>query len=741
MSTRIRGITVEIGGDTTGLEKSLKDVNGKLKDTDKQLKDVERLLKLDPTNVELLSQKQALLAQKTELSKDKVEALKKAQETLDKNGVDKTSAQYMALQREIIATESAAKSDKKETDKLSKAEEENARAADKSSKSHEGLGTAFKAAGAAAAATAAAVIATGKAIFDAAKQTASMGDEIDKESQKLQISTDLYQRLGYAMEMSGSSIEDVKKGVTNITSALNGMAQGTENADSKFSAIGVSLTDAEGNLKSTEDVLLDTIDALSKMEDETARNAAANDIFGRGYAELLPLLNEGADGIAALMQEAEDYGAIMGEDAVKASADFDDALKRLEATFDGLRNGAMAEFLPAITAIVDGLSMILAGDMSGTSKISEGVTKLLSALDSAIPDIVSFVSSVAEAVLKAAPEILRSLQSGIEDALPELLPVVVDIVLALAQFLIDEAPTIVDSAISIILALVEGLTEALPELIPSAVDMIISIVDALIDNLDLLIDGAIALVVALAMGLIDNLPRLVEKIPDLIEALVTSIIEHTPELIVASLQILIALGEGLIKSIWVLLKKVPELLSSLGKSIANAAKQLWNIGKDIILGIWEGIKQKWEEVKAWFSNAFESLVGGVKSLLGIASPSKVFAQIGDYMAEGLAEGFVSEMGKLTDDMEDAIPGIGVKTSYRNIITQSSEQNDAVARNTALQQTAAGVVNGVASAVGVSATYTFNLVLPDGETLARYQLPALIDVARANGTPILNPITG
>lgn len=741
MATRIRGITVEIGGDTSGLEKSLKDVNSKLKETDKQLKDVERLLKLDPTNVELLAQKQQLLAQKTELSKEKVDALKKAQETMDKNGVDKTSAQYMALTREIVATEQAAKSDKKETDKLSKAEEDNAKAAEKSSKSHDGLGKAFAAAGAAAAAATAAIAATGKALFDIAKATAEHGDEIDKESQKLQISTDLYQKLGYAMEMSGSSIEDVKKGVTNITSALAGMASGTENADKKFAAIGVSLTDAEGNFKSTEDVLLDTIDSLASMEDETARNAAANEIFGKGYSELLPLLNSGRAGIAALMKEAEDYGVVMSEDAVKASAEFSDSLERLEKTFQGLKEGAMSEFLPSITAIIDGLSLILSGDMSGTDKISQGVQNLLTTLQEAIPDIVAFVTSVAGAVLKAAPEILRALGDGLHETLPELLPVVVDIILGLAQFLIDEAPQVVDSAISIILALVEGLTNSLDELIPAAVDMINSIIDSLISNLDLLIDASLQLIIALALGLIQNLPKLVEKVPDLIEALTVSLIEHAPELLMASIQILIALARGLIQSVGILVKKAPELISAIGQAIANAASQLWEIGKNIVLGLWEGIKNAWHSVVEWVQGAIQSLVGGIKDFLGIASPSKLFMQIGDYMAEGLGQGFVKEMDKVASDMEDAIPGIGVKTSYRNIVTTSTTQNDATARNTALQQAASGVVNGVASAMGGSAVYTFNLVLPDGEVLARYQLPALINVARANGTPILNPVMG
>jgi len=426
---------------------------------------------------------------------------------------------------------------------------------------------------------------------------------------------------------------------------------------------------------------------------------------------------------------------------VKASADFSDALERLKGTFEGLKNGAMGELLPALTDIVNGISSVLAGDMSGTDKIATGITDLLAKLREKIPEIVSFVGDIALAVVQAAPSILESLANGLIETLPELFPSILSIVLAIADMLIENAPELVSAAFALILSLVTGLTEHLDELIPAAVDMVNSVIDAIIDNLDLLIDASIALLVQLALGLIQNLPKLVEKIPDLIEALVTSLIEHAPELLVASIQILFALARGLVQSVGILIKKAPELISAIGEAIANAAKQLWEIGKDIVNGIWEGLKSAWESVKEWFTNAFDTLVGGVKKLLGIASPSKVFMQIGDYMAEGLAEGFVSEMDKLSDDMEDAIPGIGVKSSYRNIITQSSAQNDATARNNALQQTAAGVVNGVASAMGANAVYTFNLVLPDGETLARYQLPALINVARSAGTPILNPVTG
>ena len=105
--SRIKGITVEIGGDTTGLEKALQSVNKSLRDTQSQLKDVERLLKLDPSNTELLSQKQKLLAQSISDTKQKLEALKTAQEQAKQQmeSGDLGKDKYDALQREIVATE------------------------------------------------------------------------------------------------------------------------------------------------------------------------------------------------------------------------------------------------------------------------------------------------------------------------------------------------------------------------------------------------------------------------------------------------------------------------------------------------------------------------------------------------------------------------------------------------------------------------------------------------------------
>jgi chromosome segregation ATPase len=144
-------------------------------------------------------------------------------------------------------------------------------------------GAVLKGLGVAMAATAAAAVALGKTIVDLASSTATYGDEIDKESQKLQLSSDTYQKLDYALRRNGSSIDQVSKGIKTITNDLGDFANGTKGAEDKYKALGVSLQNTDGSMKSAEQVLTESITALANMEDVTQRNAIAQDLFGKSY--------------------------------------------------------------------------------------------------------------------------------------------------------------------------------------------------------------------------------------------------------------------------------------------------------------------------------------------------------------------------------------------------------------------------------------------------------------------------
>lgn len=151
---------------------------------------------------------------------------------------------------------------------------------------------------------------------------------------------------------------------------------------------------------------------------------------------------------------------------------------------------------------------------------------------------------------------------------------------------------------------------------------------------------------------------------------------------------------------------------------------IYDIGRNIVTGLWEGILSMGSWITEKVTGFFGSLVSGVKETLGIHSPSKVFASIGGYMAEGLGEGWDDEYKRIKKQIEG---GLNFGTGTVDFSASG------------IGATSAGIINSFSTpASGGSNPMTFNLMLPDNTIWARYQLPTLIEVAKANGTPILNP---
>lgn len=280
----------------------------------------------------------------------------------------------------------------------------------------------------------AAAVATGKKLWDMAKDTAATGDEIDKQSQKLGVSAENYQKLSYAMERCGADVEDFRRGAVNISKTLDSVSKGADEAETAIGQLGVSMKKTDGSMRSTEDVLLDTIAALADMDDETKRNAAANEIFGRSYQELAPLLNSGADGIRELMQEAEDYGMVMSDEAVKASADFTDSMTRLNGTITGVKNRLAGQLLPSLGDLADGFSMLVNGVDGGSQLIERGIHGIAETVSTVLPAITGLIKSIVSELTKpenltqlidAGVTMVSALLSGIIEALPQLVDVAI----------------------------------------------------------------------------------------------------------------------------------------------------------------------------------------------------------------------------------------------------------------------------------------------------------------------------
>ena len=187
-------------------------------------------------------------------------------------------------------------------------------------------------------------------IQDFISDAVSYGDTVDKQSQKMQMSAKSYQEWSYVLQRNGSDISALQKGIKGITADLGDMASGVEVDTTAYDALGVSLQNADGSMRSTEDVMTDCILALADMDDITQRNALAQDLFGNSYAELLPLLNSGSESINELIAVADEYAVVTDED-IKASADLADAQLTMQTALQQAGSAIAGVLMPALTAV------------------------------------------------------------------------------------------------------------------------------------------------------------------------------------------------------------------------------------------------------------------------------------------------------------------------------------------------------------------------------------------------------
>ena len=353
-SNRIRGITIDIGGDSTKLQQSLKDVDKVLKDTQAELRDVNKLLKLDPTNVDLLRQKQELLGKSVTATKQRQEELKKALEEARKAGdTEENRHQQDLLQRELAETTAKLKDLEKQYASCSPKLEALSAKTGQMAQQTKGLSTA---AGVAAAGMVAMAV--------SASNTA---DELLTTSKVTGFSVEELQKLKYAVELVDVSYDTMTGSISKLTKAM-----GSENK--AFDKLGVAIRNQDGSLRSAVDVWYDTLEALGKVENETERDTLSMELFGKSAMEMAGIVDDGGAKLKALGDEAEAAGLIMSGDAVNGAGSFNDALQKLKATAEqsfASAGSALAEsLLPALEKLITLVSKVLTwfADLDGTTQ-------------------------------------------------------------------------------------------------------------------------------------------------------------------------------------------------------------------------------------------------------------------------------------------------------------------------------------------------------------------------------------
>lgn len=383
-SGTIRGITISFNAETTKLDRALKDINSKTRDLDKELKAVDKALKFNPDSVELWRQKQQLLTEKVQETKNKLDVLKQAQAQLDASGVEKNSAEYRDLQREIITTESKLKTFKAQLDQVGNA---NLKAISEQVK---GVGDQFTAAGNALKPISKAGAAVAGSLFASAVNSGLAADDLNTLAKVTGIGTDQLQKYASAADLVDVSVETIAKSQQKLKKNMSEASKGSKTQTAAFEKLGVSIANADGTLRNSDDVFTDVIAALGQLEEGTERDALAMDIFGKSATELNPLI---ADGGKTYQQVAELYEKYnlepINQDTLDKANAFNDSLDQLKILGSNALQTIGAKAAEALLPVMDKV-IELAGKISGW----------IASLD---PETVALIGTIAGVIAVVAP--------------------------------------------------------------------------------------------------------------------------------------------------------------------------------------------------------------------------------------------------------------------------------------------------------------------------------------------------
>ena len=394
MATKVKGITIELSADATGLEKALKDINKDLSSTQKQLTSVNKSLKLDPTNTELIEQKQRLLAKAVEQTTSKLEALKKAQASINTSSAG-GQEQYDALTREISDTQVRLAELNKEQDAFNQAAQQAEVGANKFT---QGLSTISSKAQAVADATAAMSAAAGMALAGMVGLAVKAGQTADNWatlSQQVGLSTETIQKFQYASDQIDVDMNTIVSAVTRMKSNLS-------SAGDEFDKIGVKTKTASGQYREIEDIFWDSVQALSRIGNETERDQAAMKIFGRNANELAGIIDDGGKKMRALGQEAESLGVIVSDEDISKLNEFNDALDGMKAQISGALAQAAVPIVQELMPIIQKIAAAIRTVASALAQMNPLVLKIIGIvllLITAISPVASLIANISLALI------------------------------------------------------------------------------------------------------------------------------------------------------------------------------------------------------------------------------------------------------------------------------------------------------------------------------------------------------
>lgn len=675
--TTLKGITVEIGGDTTKLGDAILKARKSAKDLSGELRGVESLLKLDPTNTVLLAQKQDILAESIAGAKDKLKMLIAAQESMSKQLADGkiSPEQYRDFEREIESTrqqltrlEAAASGTDDAVADVGDAAEEAGEKAEKAS----GGWTVLK--GVMSDLASSAIKAAVSTVVDGAKKMVSAGLEYNQAMEGYV--TNFTTMLGGSSEAANSMVGSLQKLAAATPLAMSDLAGGAQT----LLAFGVASDDVSGTLQRLGDISLGNADKMQSLARAYGKATAQGKLTGEtvqmmidaGWNPLIDICDQTGESMENV-QKRMAAGSISAEELTQAVNHATDA------------GGKFAGGMEAASKTVAGLTSTLQDNVNAMlSELMQPVsdamlsTLLPTAIDAVDQLTTAFEDEGIDGFSRVAGSLIASLSAQLVSYAPQAIPAALSFIGALVTGLLSALPDLTGTAIELVGALLLGIADQLPGIITASMSALLGIVGKITspESITLLIQAAMQLMLALARGLIAAIPQLIDAVPGIITNLVESFYAMLPEIIGVGIEIVIALASGLVSNTGHIIAAVPRLVETIVRGFLADVKAYWYIGKSIVDGIRQGVTEQWQRLKSDVSNLFTGLVNWIKNLLGIHSPSRVFADIGQNMAAGIGDGWASTIGDINRQIGESLQpqyviGVDMQGLYAQAATLQS----------------------------------------------------------------------
>ena len=643
---RIKGLTIEIGGDTTQLSESLHDVNKSITSTQAQLKDVEKLLKLDPTNTEMLAQKQELLTQAISKTEEKLETLKDAAVQAEKQlGEGKISQeQFAALQREIAATEIELKRYSSQLDTAADATEDLGDAAEQAaqdsgdaseeigelSDAADDLGDAAEDAGDGTKdlGESARDSGDGFSVLDGAVATfigngltalvSAIGDAISTFAE-LSESTQEYRenmsKLYTATSAAGMDADYITQAYSQLYGVL-GDETATTTTISNFEKLGVSMQDMDSLLDSATGIWAvygDSIplDGLAESVNETAKvgqitgtmadainwASASNDTWTNALSGNAAALSAFQSGVSQGMSAEDAFN-----EALAACGDEQERQQLIISTLNGLyadsaetyrennasiidAREATVNYQDAVAGVGAAMEPLQTTMTNFKANLISGVSPALQELSDAFMDVITGADGAEEGIASAVTGLVDTVSSMASDLLPQLLEMGTQILRGIMQGLAQSTPTLMATVSDMILQLIQAITAFLPQFAEAAVTIASSIVTQLTAFVPQLLQAATTLLMAIVDAVPMIVNTLVPMLPQLITAIVTALLGAVPQLLQAATTLLMAIVNALPTLITALTAALPQILTAITNCLQASIPVLLQAAITLLMAI------------------------------------------------------------------------------------------------------------------------------------------------------------